>query len=210
MYPKSHSFKWQKVPEPRQFDVMAATLNHMTSIFKGWKSVPIKNNAKKPKRHRFQKHSKSGLTTLEELSASCQSTCIHKSAMNNSESCRREIPDAYTHWHPPDHRQLHPKWEYRAKLHLKTPRAEKSRKRCAASCASCNEQAWGLCNRLIPYLIHFLFHKFPQLPCIWKKRTSHLLRLSWPRFLTHFYCCALLCKEKTVNIHLPQFRNSDT
>lgn len=132
MYPKSHSFKWQKVPEPRQFDVMAATLNHMTSIFKGWKSVPIKNNAKKPKRHRFQKHSKSGLTSLEELSASCQSTCIHKSAMNNSESCRREIPDAYTHWHPPDHRQLHPKWEYRAKLHLKTPRAEKSRKRCAA------------------------------------------------------------------------------
>lgn len=72
MYPKSHSFKWQKVPEPRLSDVMAATLNHMTSIFKGWKSVPIKNNAKQPKRHRFQKHSKSGLTSLEELSASSQ------------------------------------------------------------------------------------------------------------------------------------------
>lgn len=72
MSPKSHSFKWQKVPEPGQPDVMAATLNHRTSIFKGWRSVPIKNDAKKPKRHRFQKHSKSGLTASEELSASSQ------------------------------------------------------------------------------------------------------------------------------------------
>lgn len=189
---------------------MAATLKHMPSIFKGWKFVPNKNNADKETKVSQVPKTFQEWTDFFGRTVSLQSTCIHKSTMNSSAFCRRETPDANSHGQPPDHRRLHPKWEHRAKLHLRITLAKKSSKHCNASWVSCNEQAWEFCNCLIPYLVPFLFNKFPQLPCIWKKRTSHLLYLSWPRFLTHFYCYVPLCKEKTPNIHLPQFRNGDT
>lgn len=77
-----------------------------------------------------------------------------------------------------------------SKLHLL-----KASKYFDTSWVTRSEQAWESLNCLIPYLIHFLVHKFPLLSCSWKDRTSHLLHLSWllirfPLPLTFLFLCS--------------------
>lgn len=208
MYPKSHSFKWQKVPEPRLSDVMAATLNHMTSIFKGWKSVPIKNNAKQPKRHRFQKHSKSGLTSLEELSASSQlvfikaqwivpssaeeryqmptPTGIHRITGNSIQN--GNIGPSFTSKLPllKSHASIVMPPEYRA---MHTP----------GNSVTVLHPTW-----FTSYLINS--HNFLA------SGKKELIFFAFPdQGSSHIFIAVLYyAKKKIPNIHLPQFRNSDT